>query len=859
MGNNCLYKQLAALLELLLISISLIQFNLISLIIHVPTTQAFILPAVDNTSTIHNLTRINEKQLSFSELYPNLASLHQLLTSSIEYSSGQQYGVQPATPTESNTDRTSATTAQSSFDQQTDDLLAKDKSIINIKFIKKLPRKLDIKKERRKADYLNDVNLNFDSAYLIEKWNNCTVRFKSYVRSKETGELFVHNNYELQKQNYSKQIHVQIEGIDCVRLPIKQLKPYANNITSLVVSNTGIQRLEKYVFGVGSLMKLESLYLHENSELVQLKSRTFDGLPFLFYLSIINNDKLSQLDPDTFAGVKNLEELIYIGNGQASWSYDYFSYMIKIVSSRILPNLIHFHLSGTRCVRLNEDEAEFDRMKRFYDEFSADANGHSSNRTKISEIKKPNTGIKINRHDLTFIDQVRYLQLEDCELVYISPDSFEPLLKNLVQLNLAYNPLISLTNLKQILRQFFVTNPNLSALKYSNKKLSPKNYSQLQSKDDPDTYSNGTSFNAPSSPFVNSNYNYINTNSNTNSTVGLETLDLSGVLTGHQIPKDLFTVISKTTIKQLYLRNLFFHHLQAGDLPPLPNLHTLHMDYSFLDTIDENVFNTCESLVSLSLKGNLLSTIPLNMLEPLTKLEKLDLSGYRSNEQDQVFYRKFTFCKKTFVYGTNLKDLNLNYKNLDLLERKIFIGLFKLENLSLRHTNLKYVEYLTFFSLKSIVKIDLSNNPLLIYNIRLSEEDTFVGLEAIEEVNLSGCNITDQDVNDQNLFKRMKENMKTLDLSNNQISKIDAQTFTDFNELRSIDLSHNRIQSWHAKIFAKNNFITSLDVSFNKLKEFSPEMLADFRRLKRLGFHQNPLCEYSCFFFEIHFRLWIES
>lgn len=110
-----------------------------------------------------------------------------------------------------------------------------------------------------------------------------------------------------------------------------------------------------------------------------------------------------------------------------------------------------------------------------------------------------------------------------------------------------------------------------------------------------------------------------------------------------------------------------------------------------------------------------------------------------------------------------------------------------------------------------------------------------------KQVNLSGCNITDQDINDQNLFKRMKENMRTLDLSNNQISRIDGQTFADFNELRSLDLSFNKITSWHIKIFTKNNFITSLDVSFNRLKEISPEMLADFRRLKRLGFSNNAL------------------
>ena len=677
MGQNHfkLLSQQIASLNLILISFSLIQF-----INRIQPSHCFILPAVDNSSTLLNLTKINEKQLSFSELYPNLASLHQLLTSSIEYTSGQQY-VQSSSPpasTESETDSSSSfsTTAQSSS-ETTDELLSKDKSIINIKFIKKLPRSLDIKKQRKKIDYLKDVNLNFDSAYLIEHWNNCTVKFKSYVKLKDTNEneLFTHNNYELQKQNYSKQIHVMIEGSQCVQLPIRQLRPYANNITSLVVSSTGVERLEKYVFGAGALMKLEQLYLHANTKLNQLKSRAFDGLPFLSYLSIINNAKLSQLEADSFAGIKNLEELIYIGNGLNAWSYDYFSFMIKIVSSRILPNLVHFHLSHSACTLIDEDESEFELMRKYYTDFFIESNFTTPDRTKSSkvEIKKPNLGIKINKHDLQFIDQVKYLQLDDCELVYIHQDAFEPLLKNLVQLNLGYNSLINLSNLKQFLRQFFVTNnPNLTALKHSKKRFLKTQFAKEdQTELNELNYSNSSSNyhqqQSQFNPFVNSTIS--STISTTSSKqFGLESLDLSGVLTTLQIPKDLFTVISKTTIKQLYLKNLFWRELQ--DLPPLPNLQTLNLDYSFLETIDENVFNTCENLVSLSLKGNLLSTIPLNMLEPLTKLERLDLSGYRSKEQDAQFYRKFTFCKKTFVYGTNLKDVNLNFKNLEILERK---------------------------------------------------------------------------------------------------------------------------------------------------------------------------------------------
>ena len=98
-----------------------------------------------------------------------------------------------------------------------------------------------------------------------------------------------------------------------------------------------------------------------------------------------------------------------------------------------------------------------------------------------------------------------------------------------------------------------------------------------------------------------------------------------------------------------------------------------------------------------------------------------------------------------------------------------------------------------------------------------------------------------RDLNDFNIFKRIQEHVRLLDLSHNKIQNISRTSFGNFTELRHLDLSYNRIRSWSASaIFSKNLFMTTLDVSHNEITHLTAEMLGDFRRLRNLSFAHNP-------------------
>ncbi|RWS25907.1 toll-like receptor 13 [Leptotrombidium deliense] len=303
--------------------------------------------------------------------------------------------------------------------------------------------------------------------------------------------------------------------------------------------------------------------------------------------------------------------------------------------------------------------------------------------------------------------------------------------------------------------------------------------------------------------------------------------------------KDLLVTISKTSIKYLHLSGLKWKQIAEYHIPPMPNMFELNFDNSQIESI-ESTFEGFDQLKSLSLKQNYLKELSIFMLRSLSHLNYLDLSGYPKNRDDS-----FEIPEKFFIYATELLELNLNYKRLETLRRNQFLGLFKLQKLFIRGCSLELIEYLSFFPLKSIQMIDLSENPKLIEYIRTNDE-IMIGLEAIKTLSISSNRLTTSDIN---LFQHINEHLQSIDLSNNLITTITPTTFKNFTQLKSINLNNNQIKSWSSyRVFNYNSHIQTLYISNNSISTITNEMLGDFRKLKNLTFSMNPLrcnCEWN--------------
>lgn len=619
-----------------------------------------------------------------------------------------------------------------------EELWPKEKSIIHVKLVRPSPKKVPVWELRNKDKYLLDPILDFDSPFISSTLNDCLIEYKAI--DSDSDEL----------------IQVQISGPQCATLPLTSLR-FHNNLTHLVIRDTALTDLTKFVFGAAKLDRLKRIDIISNNLLNRIHARAFDGLSQLAYLSLINNKRISDISVEAFVGLKNLEELIWISNGGVT--HKTFLTLTRASSVRILPTLIHLHISG-----LMQSNYETNLI---------------NTGLSLSNSSSSSPGFKVNKDDLIFLTHLKYLQLTNCDIEYIHPLAFVPLNKSLNGLNLSGNTKLDVSSLRQSLINGFQLNSIHSAI---------------------------------------------------------DKLDISATFSTKVMPKVLLSVISKTKISELYLNHMKINQIVFGDIPPMPYLRTLHIEFSELEYIEENSFQTLEELVKLSLRGNFLRTISQNLIYNLPKLEYLDLSGYKNNRT------YLEIPHKTFI-GTNLKEVNLSYKLLDPLPRNAFLGLFKMQRFHLRGCGLKFVEYLTFFPLKSAVYIDLSENNELISTLRDTHEDSLFGLEAIEMVRMSNCNLTSRDINDdESIFKRIHEHVQLLDLSHNLIDRISAKTFSNFTELQHLDLSYNNIDSWtNFSLFSKNKYITTLDISHNKISRLTSSMVEDFHLLKNLSFAMNPL------------------
>lgn len=658
-----------------------------------------------------------------------------------------------------------------------EELWPKDNSIIHVKLISPAPKSIPVWEPTNLNYYLSDQNLDFDSPFEIQSLNNCLIEYNQ----------FRGNQQQQQEDGKEGLIQAQISGSKCTLLPLNSLK-FFDNLTHIIIRNTGIVNLNKFVFGAAKLEKLTRIDIIDNKQLKVIQSRAFDGLTRLIYLSFINNKALYDVNQiEIFVGLKNLEELIWINNNHLN--YRTFFTLIRASSVRILPNLIHLHISGPEDdVIENDSESDSENVEsdqsalKLSDDENQDRNDTQQvNRRDSNDIQKNilRSGIKINKDEFVSLTQIKYLQLANCDIRMINPLSFLPLKPKLIGLNLSGNKKLNVANLKQTLITTFQMNSSSAAIKW---------------------------------------------------------LDISGLLSFKSIPKDLLTVISKTKITQLYLNKIPIKEIVIGDVPPMPLLKTLYIESTQLEYIEESAMNTLEELEKLSLKGNYLTTIPPTFVSDLPKLQYLDLSGYKFNRTP------FEIPHKTFI-GTNVKEVNLSYKLLDPLPRNAFLGLFKMQRFHLRGCGLKWVEYLTFFPLKSIIYIDLSENEELISTLRETHEDSFFGLEAVQQLRMSQCNLTAKDINDSDsIFKRLHEHVELLDLSWNQIDWIGPTTFSNFTELQHLNLSHNQIKPWaNVSIFSKNFNIQTFDISNNALTHMTSSMLEDFHRIKNLSFAINPL------------------
>ncbi|XVF65294.1 hypothetical protein PTKIN_Ptkin09bG0236700 [Pterospermum kingtungense] len=256
-------------------------------------------------------------------------------------------------------------------------------------------------------------------------------------------------------------------------------------------------------------------------------------------------------------------------------------------------------------------------------------------------------------------------------------------------------------------------------------------------------------------------------------------LDLSSNNFSGLIPP--FDISGVPNLAHLILRENNLSEQIPSSIANLTNLVELDLSYNnFNGLIPPFHRSGVPNLASLCLYENQFSGPIHSSLFTLPSLQTLGLSGNKLVGEIGEFHNASSSLLK-YLYLSN------NYLSGSI--SKSFFQLSRLESLSIGYNNFDFLKLDTFFHLKSLRSLYLTNLSLLIGSDNIS-----LTFPQLEELTLSSCNLTEFPK-----FIKRQDKLASLDLSNNQI--------------------HGFVPNWLWK-----TTLSRLDLSFNAIdfpKEFS--------------------------------------
>lgn len=279
-------------------------------------------------------------------------------------------------------------------------------------------------------------------------------------------------------------------------------------------------------------------------------------------------------------------------------------------------------------------------------------------------------------------------------------------------------------------------------------------------------------------------------------------------------------------------------------------------DLSLIDCalveIEAKAFNGLESyLQRLDLSYNNLTSLPDNLFDKFDHLTTLllhenaltfdpekVLGDFRSTIQTLNFAgeKMGSIPVKRINNIRNLRSLGLSSTG-DRVSANDFEGFgAALEHLSLSKNKLKTISANAFHHVPGLKSLDLSEN-----RISKIEPDTFLDVAAsLTSLNMAnGQAITTLP---SEPFKKLTS-VRSVDFSNNRIGKVPADFFHSMKELRSINLQDNSIGQIPQHMFDAEHtpHLTSLSLSFNFIESVEAQSFVDLASLKKLDLEDNKI------------------
>ena len=296
-----------------------------------------------------------------------------------------------------------------------------------------------------------------------------------------------------------------------------------------------------------------------------------------------------------------------------------------------------------------------------------------------------------------------------------------------------------------------------------------------------------------------------------------------------------------TGLNNLHHLNLTQNNLWTAPRSTFCGLHSLrvlNLSVNFLQDANELGFNQCNiPLEKLDLSYNSLAAIPAHAFSQLSSLELLRLDNNRLNIlEDQAFSDL-----------RQLKVLSLANNELVALPPELFeadpstssttaIPASRLEELYLQNNSLSVLAPGLFNPLEHLLVLNLSRNELTNDWVTSSSLRPLVRLVALD---MSHNKLTKLD---QSMLSGLTA-LQILNVGNNNIHTVSANTFLFQHNLHILLLSHNDLETLHPRAVAGLPVLNSLSLDHNQLRSLHRNALRNCSSLQDLALNNNLLEE----------------
>ncbi|XP_051176827.1 toll-like receptor Tollo [Leptopilina boulardi] len=319
------------------------------------------------------------------------------------------------------------------------------------------------------------------------------------------------------------------------------------------------------------------------------------------------------------------------------------------------------------------------------------------------------------------------------------------------------------------------------------------------------------------------------------------------------------------------LRNLTVLKLQnnkiaaVGDnaLSGLINLKSLNMSSNNLVALPPDLFSWTKDLREIILSNNSLTVLAPGLLENLEQLQSLDLSN---NKLTSHWVNRDTFSRLM-----HLVFLDLSYNALTKIDVHVFKGLRNIQVLKLEHNVIETLGSKCFSSLVNLRSLTLSHNKIFTFDashsvglssleqlflddnrIRGIEGHAFKNLSKLQDLSLSGNALSDVPE-----AVRELQSLKTLDLGNNRVSRIDNESFVGLNELYGLRLVDNKLENISRNAFASLPSLQVLNLASNMIRHVEPDAFAKNTVMRAIRLDSNQLTEIRGVFAGLSSLVWL--